>query len=68
MKYVIIVIYILLLTVYGYSAHMTSVDPDNNLWGYICTLIFTILAILSFILYEKYSKNTEKDSEDPENP
>jgi predicted ferric reductase len=64
MKYVIIVIYILFLSSYGYSAYMTSIEPHNSLWGYLCTLIFCILAIISISLY---AKNAKKEREDDEN-
>jgi hypothetical protein len=64
MKCVIIIAYILLLIVYGYSAYMTSADPGNNLWGYLCTLTFGIMSILSISLYSKHTKNFEKDSEE----
>jgi len=63
MKYVIIGIYILLLTVYGYSVHMTSVDPGNNLWGFICAFIFTLLSIFSVYLFTKYGNKREKNDE-----
>jgi hypothetical protein len=64
MKCVIIVAYILFLLIYGYSAYMTSVDPGNNLWGYLCTLIFGILTILSINLYSKHVESSKKDSEE----
>jgi hypothetical protein len=52
------------IAVYVYSAHMTSVDPNNNLWGYICTFVFAVLSIWSVNLYTKYSKKDEKNSEE----
>ena len=64
MKYVITLIYILYITVYGYSAYMTSVEPDRPLWGYICTFIFGVLTIWSVTLYSKYSKEHKKKSEE----
>lgn len=62
MKYVTTLIYILCIFSYGYSAHMTSVEPDNKLWGSLCTFIFGFLAIWSVVLYSKYIK--EKNSEE----
>jgi hypothetical protein len=67
MKYVIIVIYILYLLSYGYSAYMTSLEPHNSLWGYLCTLIFCILAVISVSLYAKNSKKEIQNDENSEN-
>ena len=64
MKYVITLIYIMYIAVYVYSAHMTSVDPDRPIWGYICTFIFTFLSIWSIRLYSGYNKKDEKNLED----
>jgi len=63
MKYVIILIYAFSIIVYGYSVHMTSVEPDNKLWGYICAFLFVIVAIWSVKLYVEYSKKNEKDTD-----
>ena len=59
----ITLIYIIYITVYGYSAHMTSVDPENALWGYICTFVFGVLSIWSVNLFTKYSLEKEKNPE-----
>jgi len=58
MKYVWIFIIIIYLIVYGYSAHMTTIEPERNIWGYICTLVFAILTLIGIHLY---SKKTDKD-------
>ena len=52
------------IAVYAYSAHMTSVEPDRPLWGYICTFIFGYLAVWSVKLYTKYSEEKEKKDEE----
>lgn len=64
MKYVIALIYILYIIVYGYSAHITSIESDNKLWGYICAFVFTVLSIWSVSLYTKYFKDKEKNSDE----
>ena len=64
MKYVITLIYIMYIAVYVYSSHMTSVEPDKPLWGYICTFVFGYLAIWSIKLYTKYSEENKKNSEE----
>jgi len=50
MKYVKIFIFILYLIVYGYSAHMTSIKPDETYWGYICIIAVSYIFI-SFIKF-----------------
>jgi len=52
------------IAVYVYSSHMTSVEPDKPLWGYICTFVFGYLAIWSIKLYTKYSEENKKNSEE----
>jgi hypothetical protein len=64
MKYVITLIYILYIIVYGYSTYMTSVEPDNKLWGFLCTFIFGFLSVWGVILYTKYFTEKEKNSEE----
>ena len=64
MKYLGIFMYVLLIISYGYFTHMTIIDSTNTLWGYLCTLIFAILAIWSVNLYGKYSHKDEKKSEE----
>ena len=58
MKYLKILFLILCLVAYVYSAYMTIVQPDNVLWGYLCTFIFLITAIG---LIKQYSKKVIND-------
>jgi hypothetical protein len=41
---------------------MTSVEPNNNLWGYMCGLIFMIFSIAGVTAFSK--KYTKKDNEE----
>jgi hypothetical protein len=63
MKYVRIAIYVIYFIVYGYSARMTSLRPNENVWGYICTLVFAILAIMFVSQFMGKREKSEKDSE-----
>lgn len=50
--------------VYGYSAYMTSVEPEKNVWGYICVLTFGIVAIMAINQFASSSgKNSENSDE-----
>ena len=57
------------LIVYGYSAHKTSVAPNETYWAYICmiTVGYLFIRISKFILSlpDKKPVNSEKNSEDP---
>jgi hypothetical protein len=65
MKYVITLIYILYIIVYGYSAYMTSVAPNELRWGYICVFVFAFLFIWGVSIFTKHSNtNSEKKPED----
>jgi len=64
MKCMITLIYIMYIMIYIYSAHMTSVDPENTLWGYICTFVFGFLSVWSINLFTKYSLEKEKNPEE----
>lgn len=57
----ITLIYIIYIVVYGYSTYMTSIEPENTYWGYICVYIFTFLAIWSIRMFSENSKNNEED-------
>jgi hypothetical protein len=61
MKYVRTFIFIIYFIVYGYSAHKTSVAPDETIWGYICVFVFAILFIWGTSLF---TQNSEKKSEE----
>jgi hypothetical protein len=63
MKYVRIAIYTMYFIVYGYSARMTSLRPDENKWGYICTFVFAILAIMFVNQFMSKSKDSDDKSE-----
>jgi hypothetical protein len=56
MKILWICIYIVCLIIYIYSAYMTMVEPNNNLWGFICTIIFGFVAITGTIQYIRYQR------------
>lgn len=49
-----------LVTIYGFAVHMTSVEPDKSIWGYICTVIFGIVfwwGISIFVKHQPKNKN-----------
>jgi quinol-cytochrome oxidoreductase complex cytochrome b subunit len=52
MRYVKIIIFIMYLIVYGYSAHMTSVQPNETIWPYICLFLFPLIfwRIIAYII------------------
>jgi len=54
MKYLKISIYIACLIIYIYSAYMTTVEPNNILWGFVCTIVFATAAIVGVNQYSKY--------------
>jgi uncharacterized membrane protein (DUF485 family) len=64
MKYIIIFIYVIYFIVYGYSCHMTSIEPNRVIWGYICTLIFAVLSILSISIFVKYDKKKSENNQE----
>ena len=65
MKYVNFIIFIMYFIVYGYSAHMTSVKPDETYWGYICIIAvgYLFMTFIKFVLTlpEKKSDNSIAD-------
>lgn len=61
MKYVKIFICIIYFIVYAYSCNMTIVEPDDTIWGYICTAIFAVMAAWAV---STYTENERKKSED----
>ena len=50
--------------VYGYSAYMTSVEPEKNVWGYICVLTFAIVAIMGISDFANSSKKNSENSDE----
>ena len=59
-----VIIFLMYLISYVYAARMTTIEPDNNLWGYMCTFIFTVLAIMAVTLYSKSTKQKNKENEE----
>ena len=45
------------LIVYVYSCYMTSVEPNRNIWGYICTGVFVVLFIMLVSVFTNNQKN-----------
>jgi hypothetical protein len=62
MKMVKAIIFLMYLISYVYAVHMTSIEPNNDIWGYICGLIFIIFSIAGVTAYSK-SMNKEKKEE-----
>ena len=60
MKLLRIAIYMIYFIVYGYSAYMTSVEPEKNVWGYICVFTFGIVAIMAI---NQFANSSKKNSE-----
>lgn len=60
MKYLKISIFVACLIIYIYSAYMTSVEPNNVLWGYICTIFFLLITIIAIKQYSKKVVNDKK--------
>ena len=48
---------------YGYAVHMMSIEPDRDLWGYICVLIFAILAMAGVNEFVNHVDKEKKDKE-----
>ncbi len=57
MKAIILLMY---LTSYVYAVHMMSIEPDRNVWGYICVIVFTVLSIAGINEFSKNSNNEKK--------
>lgn len=64
MKYIIIYTYIICFIVYGYSCYMISIEPNRVIWGYICTLVFAVLAILSTSIFVKYDRKKSENNQE----
>jgi hypothetical protein len=63
MKLVRALIFLMYFIVYGYSCYMTSVEPERNLWGYICTFVFGILFAMIVLIFTKNQKNKSETKE-----
>jgi predicted ABC-type exoprotein transport system permease subunit len=60
MKFVKTAIFALYLIIYGYAVWMTSIEPNNVIWGYLCVAIFGFLFIWTISIIIKNSNNSEK--------
>jgi len=60
MKLLRIAIYMIYFIVYGYSAYMTSVEPEKTRWGYICVLTMLIMSIMAI---NQFANSSKKNSE-----
>ena len=65
MKFMKAIIFIMYFIVYGYSAHMTSVKPDETYWGYICIIAvgYLFMSFIKFVLTlpEKKSESIRQE-------
>ena len=57
MKFLTGFILVISIIVYGYACHMTSVEPERQIWGYICAAVFGIVFILTISIFTKNQKN-----------
>jgi hypothetical protein len=61
MKIVKAIILLMYLTSYVYAVHMMSIEPDRDVWGYMCVLIFLVLSIAGV---NEFSKNSNKENKE----
>lgn len=64
MRFIKIILVLLYSIVYGYSAYMTGQEPQRQVWGYICVLvflIFTLWAIGEFVKHEQRNKKSDEE-------
>ena len=66
MKFLTGLIFVIYFIVYGYSAYMTSVEPDKIIWGYICVLVFGIVFTWGISIFVKHEKK-KRDENNREN-
>lgn len=57
MKFLTGVIFVIYVIVYGYSCYMASVEPERQVWGYICAVVFGIVFIWAVSIFTKNQKN-----------
>ena len=67
MKFLTGLIFVFLIIVYGYAYYMTSVEPEKQIWGYICALDFGILFTMSVSFITKNQKKKEDHENNSEN-
>lgn len=61
MKYVKIFICVIYFIVYAYSCHMTKFESESDIWGFICTAIFGVMAVWAVSAYTEHErKKSEK--------
>ena len=53
MKLVKILIAIMFLVTYVYSTYKTIVEPEKNIWGWLCVIIFIITSIWAIVIFTK---------------
>ena len=58
MKAIILLMY---LISYVYAVHMTSIEPQNVFWGYMCGFIFMILSIAGVTTYSNSLTKIKKE-------
>jgi DMSO reductase anchor subunit len=65
MKFLTGLIFGILLIIYGFAVHMTSVEPDKVIWGYICTIIFGVVFTWGVAIISKHQgKNKDSENKD----
>ena len=65
MKILKVLIVIIYAIVYAYSVWMTSIRPEETIWGWICTLVFLISSIYLITIFTKNkTQNDDKDGKD----
>lgn len=64
MKFLTGIIFLLYFIVYGYSVHMTSVEPDRKIWGYICVVVFGIVFTWGISIFTKNQKNNQENKQE----
>ena len=64
MKFLTGIIFVIYFIVYGYSVHMTSVEPDRKIWGYICVVVFGIVFTWGISIFTKNQKNNQENKQE----
>ena len=64
MKFLTGLIFVIYFIVYGYSVHMTSVEPDRKIWGYICTIVFGIIFSWGVSIIIKSNKKNNNENQE----
>jgi len=61
MRVLRIVMFAMYFLIYGYSMSKTTIEPNRPVWGYICTLVFSILSIWGVVIFMENNKKDEKN-------